>query len=103
MSLTTDPQDPRLTRGVDTQPVPQAAAYLVLSAEELAKGFVRPVRDRYIHESCGAVTYLNKTIAETYARDPFFYGGTYCIACRKHLPVGMDGEFVWEDGTKVGT
>lgn len=34
-------------------------------------------------------------IAETYARQPDFYGSTYCIGCRKHLPVR---EFVW-DGT----
>ena len=49
MSLTTDPNDPRLTRGVDSAPVSQAAVYLVLSEEERAKGFVRPVRRSYIH------------------------------------------------------
>lgn len=31
MSLTTDPNDPRLTRGVDEKPVQQAEVYLVLS------------------------------------------------------------------------
>ena len=41
-------------------------------------------------------------IAATYARDPKFYGATFCINCRMHRPVGPDGEFVWDDGTKVG-
>jgi hypothetical protein len=44
MSLTSDPNDPRLTRGADDTPVPQAEVYLVLSAAERAKGFVRPLR-----------------------------------------------------------
>jgi hypothetical protein len=49
MSLTTDPSHPLLTRGVDETPVPQADVYLVLSEEERAKGFVRPVRNSYKH------------------------------------------------------
>ena len=49
MSLTTDPQDPRLGHGTGTAPGPQNAAYLVLSEEERAKGFVRPVRRSYRH------------------------------------------------------
>lgn len=103
MSHTEDPQDPRLTHGVDDAPVPQAEAYLVLSEEERAKGYVRPVRRTYIHEVCGAATTMSRPIAETYARLPGFYGTTYCIRCLRHLPVGPNGEFVWEDGTKVGT
>ena len=47
--LTTDPNDPRLTHGVDDKPVSQAPVYLVLSEEERAKGFVRPVRSSYRH------------------------------------------------------
>lgn len=101
--LTTDPNDPRLTRGNDTERVPQAPVYIVLSAEELAKGFVRPVRRTYVHEKCRTTTTMGQTIAETYARDPSFYGGTYCVRCGMHRPVGANGEFVWEDGTKVGT
>lgn len=103
MSTTTDPTDPELTRGIDTQPVEQAKKYLVLSEEERAKGFVRPVRRTYVHEKCGVATTMSQSIAETYARDPHFYGGTYCVGCRMHLPVGEHGEFVWDDGTKVGT
>lgn len=103
MSTTTDRNDPELTRGIDEAPVEQAKKYIVLSPEELAKGFIRPVRYQYTHSACGAVTHMNERIAETYARDPQFYGATYCIACRMHRPVGEAGEFVWEDGTKVGT
>lgn len=154
--LTTNPNDPRLGHGGDGKPVPQNAAYLVLSADELAKGFVRPVRQTYRHVGikpknelrdlteeekerhkqwgyvkfepnpkhgendpiigtywtqdrldkatkggCGATTTMNRTIAETYARDPHFYGSTYCTTCRMHLPVA---EFVWEDdGSAVGS
>ena len=104
-STTSDPSDPRLTRGADAGPVPQAEAYLVLSEQERAAGFVRPVRRAYVHETCGTVTTMGLAIAETYARDPRFYGATYCVACQRHRPVGPDGEFVWDDATggKVGS
>lgn len=74
MATTSDPADPRLTRGADTEPVGQAEAYLVLSDEERAAGFVRPVRDTYRHLVCGTTTTMARSIAETYARDPHFYG-----------------------------
>lgn len=113
MGLTTDPQEPRLGHGVDDEPIGgQHAVYLILSDEERAKGFVRPVRRSYVHvgtpdgstPGCGAVTYMGQALAETYARDPHFYGATYCATCDKHRPVGAEGEFVWE-GTneRVGT
>jgi hypothetical protein len=78
--------------------------YVVLAEEERAKGFVRPVRRSYVHLKCSVVTKMGQTIAETYAREPGFYSGTFCVGCRAHFPVGKDGEFVW-DGTdeKVGT
>ena len=78
--------------------------YVVLSAEERAKGLVRPVRNAYVHEKCGCVTTMGRSLAETYARDPYFYSGTFCSICRAHFPVGDAGEFVWH-GTneKVGT
>lgn len=101
--LTHDPTDPRLTHGPDDEPVPQAEVYLVLSDDERAHGFVRPVRASYRHETCGVVTMMSRAIAETYAANPGFYGATYCTGCRKHLPVGEHGEFVWLDGSKVGT
>lgn len=77
--------------------------YVVLSAEERAKGFVRPVRRSYVHEKCGGVTTMGQALAETYARQPNFYSGTFCCHCRAHFPVGEEGEFTWQ-GTaeKVG-
>lgn len=103
MGVTDDRNDPRLTRGVDEEPTPMAEAYLVLSDEERAKGFVRPLRRSYIHLTCGSETTMGEAIAETYARNPSFYGATYCVRCQMHRPVGEDGEFVWGDGSKVGT
>lgn len=102
--LTSDPSDPRLTRGSDDRPVPQADTYLILSEEERAKGFVRPVRRSYVHDVCGSVTTMSQEIAESYARNPSFYGSTYCVRCRMHRPVGENGEFHWDDesGSKVG-
>ena len=76
----------------------QQKGYVVLAEEERAKGFVRPLRRSYVHLKCGAVTTMGYTLAATYARDPWFYSGTFCAACRAHFPVGEDGEFVW-DGT----
>jgi hypothetical protein len=88
-------------------------AYVVLSALERAKGFVRPLRYSYVHighgavfngnvqikagDGCGAVTRMNGSIAETYARNPNFYNGTFCVKCRAHFPLD---EFVW-DGTST--
>jgi hypothetical protein len=82
----------------------QQQDYVVLAEEERAKGFVRPVRRSYRHLKCGVVTTMSQSIAETYARNPSFYSGTFCCGCGAHFPVGDDGEFVW-DGTieKVGT
>lgn len=52
----------------------------------------------------GSTTTMSRDIAETYARQPSYYGNTFCCRCSKHLPVGEKGEFVWEaDGTRVGT
>lgn len=82
----------------------QQKAYVVLSDDERAKGFVRPVRRSYRHDKCGVVTTMGQALAETYARDPAFYSGTFCCGCGSHFPVGEAGEFVW-DGTdeKVGS
>jgi hypothetical protein len=104
MSTTDNPEDPRLTHGPDSEPTGQAPVYLVLSETDRAGGFVRPVRESYTHTTCGASTRMNRAIAETYARNPGFYGSTYCTSCRMHRPVGADGEFLWDaDGSKVGT
>lgn len=68
----------------------------------------RPLTGRYwtqamldsVHR-CGATTTMNIKIAETFARDPRFYGSGYCATCRTHFP---NEEFVWQ-GTniRVGT
>lgn len=107
-------ETPRTTLSDGTQVYPehrdivpetgQQKGYVVLAEEERAKGFVRPVRRQYKHLKCGGVTTMGQTIAETYARDPFFYSGTFCCHCQEHFPVGADGEFVWLDtDEKVGT
>jgi hypothetical protein len=160
MSITTDPNDPRLCHGNDNEPGPQCDVYLVLSEEERAKGFVCPVRTSYVHVGrkdsnrykgihrilteaeqleypdkkyvavmtvlenedgsfkggpyvtkeeldawrygeyiggCGTITTMGIALSETYARNPKFYGATYCTGCQKHLPVG---EFIWY-GTNI--
>lgn len=56
-----------------------------------------------IGTGCGHQTIMHQAFAETYARNPGFYGATFCAYCRVHLPVGEAGEFVWPDGTRVGT
>lgn len=82
----------------------QHTSYWVLNDDERRKGFVRPVRESYVHSRCGAVTRMAREIAETYARDPSFYGATFCVRCRSHFPVGAEGEFTWDGSDeKVGT
>lgn len=94
--------DRQLTNG---QPVPedgshkeidpisgQQKGYVVLSPEERAKGFVKPVRRSYTHV-CGSLTTMGTALAETYARNPYFYSGTFCCTCSEHFPLS---EFVWE-------
>lgn len=128
----------------------QAADHWILSDEERAKGFIRPVRLSYRHagmrpnyplrdlspeersqhaafgyvsfeaypesetpltgrmwtkaqleSGCGTITSMPRKIAETIARQPSFYGRTFCSGCGDYFPVE---EFVWlDDGTKLGT
>jgi hypothetical protein len=111
MGLTTDPNEACLK---DIKPDGQQCCYLVLSEEERAKGFVRPVRTKYLHLRCGTVTTIGLALSETYASDPKFYGGTFCCACGSHWPLqdlrtpeleATDGwAFEWEpDGDPVGS
>ncbi len=67
--------------------------YVVLTQEERDKGYVRPVRRTYTHKKCGCDTTMGWAIAETYARDPKFYSGTFCCACSAHYPLD---QFVWQ-------
>jgi hypothetical protein len=98
--LTTDRDDPGLKI---LKANGQQEAYLVLTPDELAKGFIRRPRFEYKHLRCGQWTMMSKELGQTYARDPHFYGATFCCVCRDHFPVGESGEFIWDDGTKVGT
>ena len=76
----------------------QQKGYVVLTAEERAKGFVRPVRTAYIHQSCKTLTTMAVSIAETYARDSKFYSGTFCVGCREHFPLA---QFRWAGTDEV--
>lgn len=95
----------------DGQPVPDNRSHTEIDpATGMQKGYVvlkdrdpqvRPIRYEYTHKKCGAVTRMGQALAETYATDPTFYTGTYCIGCRTHFPVA---EFVWKDtNIQVGT
>jgi hypothetical protein len=74
------------------RPDGQQKGYVVLTPEERAKGFVKPVRRTYLHK-CGTTTTMSVALAETYARDPHFYSGTFCCGCSQHFPLN---EFTWE-------
>lgn len=88
----------------ELRPDGQQKGYIVLSAEERAKGFVKPVRRSYVHAypsetnrqiGCGVETTMGSALAETYARDPRFYSGTFCVGCKSHFPLN---QFLWDDG-----
>lgn len=99
---TTDglPPDPGLENASAPKPIDpvtgQHGAYFVLSEEERKNGWLRPYRDSYIHNKCGALTKMGRALAETYAKNPHFYGATFCTGCRNHFSVS---EFTW-DGIK---
>lgn len=76
----------------------QQKGYVVLSEADRLLGWVRPYRDSYVHTTCGALTKMGRSIAETYARDPKFYSGTFCVGCRAHFPLD---QFVWDGSTDV--
>lgn len=66
-----------------------------------------PVRGRFWTQEaldrkcCETVTTMAGSIAETYARDPGFYGSTFCVECRQHFPIT---EFIWAGtGERVGS
>lgn len=104
---TTDGKPPREGYENATAPAPiepttgQHEAYWVLSEEDRKKGWVRPLRRKYIHKMCGTVTSMGLALCETYAKNPGFYSHTFCMGCNDHLPVS---EFTWdEDGAEVGS
>lgn len=121
---TTSGEAPSKVRAEQVEETGQYKSYIVLCDEERQKGFVRPYRDRYQHVGrreviindgdygndkdfehriggCGGVTTMGRSLSETYARDPKFYGATFCVSCNKHFPVT---EFVWTaDNSEVGS
>lgn len=58
-----------------------------------------------IDNGCGTLTRMPASCAETYAVQPEYYGRTFCCGCGAYLPVGRDGEFVWDTKSmqRVGT
>ena len=76
----------------------QQKDYVVLSAEERAKDYIRPLRSKYRHTICSVVTKISQSIAETYAIDPTFYDSTFCCGCRRHFPLT---EFVWDGPSEL--
>lgn len=72
-----------------------------LTPEEVAAGYIRPVRDRYTHERCGVATVLSANVAASFATMPGgHYGKIWCAKCRDGFPAAG---FVWDDGDKVGS
>lgn len=67
---------------------------------------ISPLTGRYwtheeLNSGCGTLTVMGRSLSETYARDPKFYGATYCAGCQKHFPVH---QFHWNaDNTVVGS
>jgi hypothetical protein len=92
---TTSGESVAKVRAEQTNPTGQHKAYLILCDEEREKGFVKPYRDSYVHKVCGTATHMGRTLSETYARDPYFYGATFCVHCNVHKPLA---EFSWSDG-----
>jgi hypothetical protein len=101
MSLTDDPDDPRIQRGPiggETERRPQNDVYLVMSDKDLAAGYLKPYREAYKHQTCGYTTTMGHKLSATYAADPWFYGLTYCCNCQVHRPLD---EFTWLDGESM--
>jgi hypothetical protein len=98
MGLTSDRDDPDLQK---VRPDGMQEKYLVLSPDEIDKGFVEPLRESYYHERCGTTTTMVYEIAATCARNPEFYGATWCSRCGDHYPVGVHGQFVWMERGKI--
>jgi hypothetical protein len=69
-------------------------------AEADAEGFVagRYWTQDQLNSGCGTRTIMGRSIAETYARDPGFYGGTFCCGCGRHFSLE---EFVWDGTTET--
>lgn len=107
MQLTDGSEVPADRSHTELRPNGQQKGYVVLSPEERARGFVKPLRRSYIHAypsetdrqiGCGVETTMGASIAETYACDPRFYSGTFCVGCGRHFPLK---EFIWDGGGEL--
>lgn len=98
---TTNREDPNLRKIKENG---QQESYLVLPQEERDKGYVRPYFETYTHVKCRTETRMGSSIAATYARNPKFYGATFCCHCGTHLHLmTADGpQFLWPNGKPVG-
>jgi len=93
MSVTTDHNSPCLNEFREDG---QQKCHIVLSDEEIAKGYVQPVRLKYIHLKCGFETRMLEGCAQTYARKPSFYKCQFCLACRHHFSLkDTDGAYTF--------
>lgn len=52
---------------------------------------------------CGAKTVMGVDVAEAHARGEKLHGPLLCVGCQGHCPIGVGGEFIWEDESRVGT
>lgn len=95
------------TRELTSEEKEQYSQYGYVLFEEYPEdrqiGLGRFWTEAQLKSGCGALTTMSSSIAETYARNPGYYGATFCVNCKNHFPVGEYGEFVWEDGSRVGT
>jgi hypothetical protein len=88
-----------------------------LTEDEKKAGLIRPLRRKYIHFHCGKVSTLQPPkpgmtldTAETFAKDPAFFGSMLCQNCGMHFRCVESGErrFGWcddfgqPDGSLVG-
>jgi len=76
----------------------QQKRYIVIEESQRQKNLTRPLQFSYIHSTCGTVTKISKSIAETFAKNPKFYTHTFCCKCQRHLPLK---EFIWSDDDQV--
>lgn len=73
--------------------------YPVGGPEDLGQG--RYWTKEELTSGCDGITKMGRSLSETYARDPKFYGATFCVHCNRHLPVG---QFTWTlDNERVGS
>lgn len=79
MSLTTNPNDPRLLEGQKNS-TGQHSIYLVLSEEERSKGYVRPYRDTYIHKGHEGYVVCGKNL-QILSDDHEYADKYYAVMC----------------------